>query len=223
MPNRHSISVVVTLLTALVVLWPLVPTAQVAELVDLSVADHEHRLGSVPLGERMTIPPVVVSSHSSTPVPSVPLKVTVASLNSSSYAPFDSIVYEVVLENVSAESIACPSSVDETLFRRDVPGTTSMTASLQFDDDILGRQGFGFLEAYGSPAIDGTLVAIPPGGSVRLRGRGVVTLDNSHVQSKPWAMRSVAVRAVVSMWVIGKPVYRTVESINTLNIQIRER
>ncbi len=223
MARRHADFVVGALLIVLLVPWPRMATAQVEALVDLTVGDHAQYLGSVPFAERMTMPPVVVTSHSTTEEPSVPFRVTLASLNVTSITPAGSFIYEVVLENSSSESIAFPRSTDESLFRRDMPGTTSMMTLLTFDDAALGSQGFGLLDAYGSPAIDGTLIAVPPGGSVRVRGRGTLALDDGRIRTVPWATRSVAVKARLSMWVIGKPVYRSVESINTVDLQIRER
>src|SRR3954462_14278738 len=99
--RRPAGRVVRLLLVMLIILAPRMPTAQVEELVDLSIPDREHRLGSVPTGERMIIPPVAVQSHSSTAAPSVPFKLTLASLNTTSLTPSGSFVYEVVLENVS--------------------------------------------------------------------------------------------------------------------------
>ena len=217
--NRLTGSPRAFLIGATLLLAAIRVAAQADHFLDLTSIDREHRLGTVPRGERMTLPPVVVSSHSDHPAPPIPLKMTLLSFDAARYALQDQFIYELRLENIGSESVDVPSSVDNSQFRQDAPGTQSILIALK-DADGSGVLPLASADFYGSASVAGSLITLPPGGTIRLRGSGIWEARNVPTG---WGTRAVNVRASLDRWIVGQEVYHPAESINGITVEVRER
>lgn len=105
-----------------------------------------------------------------------PLKVTLVNLDAASYQLGGSVIYEVMLENVSRELLVIPWSADESKVKpwgqTEPPGYLDAFLSLVVRDKDLGEQLIALRGIYGSELMQGSLKSLLPGEKVRIRTQG---------------------------------------------------
>jgi len=193
--------------------------AQVEQLIDLASADHVHKLGTVPTASRMTDPPAIALSHRVTAAPAMPFAMTLVTFDATSYRVRDQFAYEVRLQNISSQSIDMPAAVDESQFSKDLAGNRSISIRLEAtSQDQVDPAAYDI--AYGGSLVSGSLVTVPPGGTIRYRGSGY--WDGQRL-SLGWSARDVSVRALLRIWIVGQEVPNPIASGNTISVHVVEQ
>lgn len=105
--------------------------------------------------------------------PSQPPRVELLSLDRPSYEMGDAVIYQVLIENVGTTTLLIPWSRDAN---RVVPNASEWSAGSVFLE-VRSADGkrlawLASHQLYGSPSVDGTLQAVAPGESARLRVSG---------------------------------------------------
>jgi hypothetical protein len=152
--------------------------------------------------------------------PQSPLSVTLLSLDRTSYVLGDQVTYEISIRNVSDGSVKVPLSSTEHQFRRSMPGAVRATFGLTFTDDLLGGQIVGHQSTVGSDAVQGSLLSLSPGESVRVMARESVFLPLApRTSTREW-IRVVYVRARVAVVPMQGVVLPPSVSLNAISVQL---
>ncbi|MBI1760919.1 MAG: hypothetical protein HYR56_05715 [Acidobacteria bacterium] len=148
----------------LLLLWPITWRQQAEEVLDLTQVKlkSEKKSGSAG-GGGLTIG----HSHEKKVIP---LKVTLVSLNKTSYQLGDEVVYEILLENITTENVVIPWSADqgEPVGSGDIRGSIYLIAP----DERKGDQLVALRGIVGSPSIPSSLKTLRPGQKVRIKAGG---------------------------------------------------
>jgi len=152
--------------------------------------------GSVPAARQLSLQvPVAVSPHH--PVASS-IRVLPPQLDRAEYRLGDPFFFEVVIENVSSSPLEFPTLLDGSMIDRDMAGAAVASVVLTFDDKLLGRQTVSPQFLYGSRDVPGSLVAVEPHESLRIRvqGRWILSRATGTPKAEQWP-RQLRVNAAI--------------------------
>lgn len=106
----------------------------------------------------------------------LPLRITLSSLNKSSYQLGEEVIYDVILENITKNTIVIPWSPDRDKARpnsQNIPlGYREAFLSLVVKDEQKGEQFIAGQGLFGSELLRGSLKILAPGQKVRVRAPG---------------------------------------------------
>jgi len=97
-----------------------------------------------------------VSGSHDTPFPTLPLEITLLSLDKSNYQIGEAVIYDVAIKNVGQDAVVIPWSPDRYQIRPDETypsGYVSAILSLVITDKVLGEQIIYVASVYGSQRV----------------------------------------------------------------------
>ncbi len=151
--------------------------------------------------------------------PTLPLTVTLISLDRGTYSVGDEMTYEFVVSNSGSQSVYVPTSRQGHLVTVEMPHATRSIFNLTFDDDLLGTQRIAGQPTFGSAPVANSLLLLQPNESVRIRARERLGVQTS-AGTPDWWLRTVNIRVQFGLYpFIGEP-HGEVTSLNSIAIQI---
>jgi len=160
----------------------------------------------------------------------VPLKLTLLSLDKRSYQLGDHWIYEVILENITRDTLVIPWSPDYDRVKpdeeKDPPGYLHAFLSLVINDEVSGQQFMPGEVIYGSELVPGSLKRLHPGQKVRIRASGQIYFGQADVYKRVLAKLPdrFDVRANFTLWDRPiNPCYEPAVSTNSITIELKRR
>jgi hypothetical protein len=159
-----------------------------------------------------------------------PFKLTLLNLHKQSYQTGEEVVYDILLENMTNDSIVIPWSPDQNKVKPDEnktpPGYVEAFLSLITTDEVSGDQFIAGQGLYGSELAPGSLKKLGPKQSVRIRAPGQLSFFNADVARRVLATlpRKIEMRARYSLQERGfDSQFEPSTSINTVVIEVKKR
>lgn len=138
--------------------------------------------------------------------PMVPFEITGLLFDRSAYKLGEALEYEVLVRYTGSIPIDFPSSPNHSQFRRSHPGLRAAVVSLGFEDAVLKRQRIPPQTLYGSPQVQGSLLRVRTGETIRLRipSKWILLPDDPPVPALGWT-RSIALFCELSLYFTSEP------------------
>jgi hypothetical protein len=144
-------------------------------------------------------PPVSEGSYA------FPFSVTIKSVDRSVYELEEQIVYELELTNTSAKDVLMPWQTASSGITPQAAGARRLTIYLEFNDQALGAQDFGFQHVFGASDVPGSLREIHPGETVEIRASARLSFIRAPKvdPGQHWS-RKIQLRAINRLSVAGE-------------------
>lgn len=160
----------------------------------------------------------------------IPMKVTLLSLDKSSYQLGDQVIYEVVLENITQDTLLIPWSDDYDEVKpdedRNPPGYIHASLSLEIKDERGVYKFMALQPIVGSQMVRGSLKSLRQGQKVRIRAPGSwwFTSEDEKKRVLEKLPQTFEVRARFDLE--DRPIdprYEPALSANSLTVELRKR
>lgn len=167
------------------------------------------------------------SGSNDTRIPNLPLEITLTGLDKNSYQIGEDMIYDIRISNVGQELVWIPWSPDRHQVRPDnayPSGYMSAILTLVITDAKMGQQEIFGIPLYGSRRVPGSLKALPPRKTVRIRASGrwdFMSSDNAFLSDLP---QTYGVRAKLNLiYLPPSPSPEPVLSTNSTSVQLQSR
>jgi len=165
-----------------------------------------------------------IATGTSGPVPPSPFAITLVDLDRRVFSPGESLVYEVVLENISSKAVVLPWSPDRVRFaeiKDAVRGSLHLEAR-----DATGRTLLAHLLSqclYGSPDVPDSLLTLAPRERARFRVPSMWWVSERELDSMLRQPNGLLTLTVVYLADLNTTTPRLHESSNRIDVTLQPR